>query len=121
MRTCLYFIEKAADRWFRGDHKWRAPIRRILRGPTPIGGIEKVFVNLCRGLDRLGQPYEINLPFSELSPTDRVGVIGRGLLCLDGYDKPNPILAGVALHGHPTEWPDLFDRYPVACYLVHSE
>lgn len=120
-RTCLYFIETPSDRWFKGDHKWRAPVRRLIRGPDPIGGIKSVFVNLCHGLDRLGQPYEVNLPFAELRPGDRVGVIGLGPGCLDGYGRSNPILAGVAVAEHPAVWPDLFERFPVARYVVHCD
>jgi glycosyltransferase involved in cell wall biosynthesis len=118
-RTCLYFIQTPSDRWFKGDHKWRAPIRRLIRGPDPVGGVKGVFVNLCLGLDKLGHPYEINLPFAELRPDDRVGVIGWGVNCLDGYRQPNPILAGVAVAAHPAEFPDLFERFPVARYVVH--
>jgi glycosyltransferase involved in cell wall biosynthesis len=120
-RTCIYYIEVLGDRWFKGDHKWRAPLRRLIRGPDPIGGVKRVFVNLCLGLDRLGHPYEVNLPFAELRPEDRVGIIGRGVECLEGYRQPNPILAGVAVAAHPAECPDLFERFPVARYVVHCE
>ncbi|HEY1796211.1 MAG TPA: hypothetical protein VGG57_08825 [Stellaceae bacterium] len=63
----------------------------------------------------------MNLPFARLRPDDRVGVLGRGRHVLAGYDRPNPILAGIALMTHPTEWPTLCDDYPVAAYLQHSD
>jgi hypothetical protein len=83
--------------------------------------VDKVFLNLCAGLDRLGRDYVVNLPFAELTTEDRVGVIGRGRHALQGYDRKNPILAGVALMDHPSQWPNLLEEYPVARYLSHSK
>ena len=100
---------------------WRAKVRRIIRGPDPIGGIKSVYLNLLRGLDKLGIPYVTNIPYCEIRPSDLVGVIGLGDHCLDGYEKPNPILAGVAVAEHPAAWPSLFEDYPVARYVVHCD
>ena len=83
--------------------------------------MDKVFTNLCLGLDRLGIDYEVNLPFAQLRPDDRVGVLGRGRWSLQGYDRPNPIVAGIGLMTHPSEWPTLCQDYPVVAYLQHSE
>lgn len=122
-RLCLYFKnDTMQDRWLPGDRYPRKLIRRIVRGPDPIGGVERVFLNLCEGLDRLGISYEKNLPFSKLRPGDRVGVLGRGPNCLKGYDHPDiPIVAGIGLMTHPTEWPDLVEKYPIKVYLQHCE
>ncbi len=105
----------------RGDHAIRALVRRIIRGKSRMGGVEKVFYNLCLGLDRLGVEYSVNLPFKELKPDDRVGVLGRGRYSLQGYDRTNPIVAGIGLMTHPSEWPTLCEDYPVKRYLQHSE
>lgn len=121
-RICLYFVrEPERDRWVAGDRFVRPLIRRIVRGPSRPGGIDKVFINLCLGLDRLGIPYEVNLPFDRLRDDDRLGVVGRTRLALQGYDRPNPIVGGVALMTHPSEWPTLCEEYPIAAYLQHSE
>ena len=120
-RAVIYFIDRPADRWFKGDHKFRAPIRRLVRGAAPIGGIERVFINLCKGLDRIGTNYVTNIPFNEIQPTDMVGVIGRGLDCLNDYRQPNLILAGIAVAEHPAQWPTLFSDYPVSAYVVHCD
>lgn len=121
-RCCVYFNEPyPRDRWFKGDHRLRAPLRRLVRGPTPVGGIKSVYVNLLKGLDQLGFDYATNIPFAEIRASDMVGVIGLGTRCLDGYKQENPILAGVAVAQHPAEWPTLFDDYPVANYVVHSD
>jgi len=110
-----------ADRWIPGDHLLRPIIRRLVRGKDPVGGVERVFLNLCAGLDLLGIPYHVNLPFKKLRIGDRVGVLGRGKGCLKGYDKPIPIVAGIGLMTHPTEWPDLCQNYPIKVYLQHCE
>lgn len=121
-RLCLYYRkEPESDRWVPGDRFIRPAIRRALRGTPRTGGVDKVFFNLCRGLDKLGAPYQVNLPFYRLRDDDAIGVLGRGRHCLDGYDRPNPIVAGVALMTHPSEWPKLCEDYPVARYLQHSE
>lgn len=120
-RLRLYYIrEPEQDRWVRGDRHLRPLVRRLLRGPSRPGGIDKVFYNLCAGLDRLGIKYDVNVPFSRLHPDDRIGVLGRGRVCLKGYDCPNPIVAGIGLMTHPSEWPTLCEEYPVAKYLQHS-
>ncbi len=122
-RICLYFkYEPLQDRWLRGDHFVRPFIRRIIRGkPRYVSGVDRVFVNLCAGLDQLGIKYTVNLPFSKLKSDDWVGVVGRGPHVLKGYRAPNPIVAGVALMTHPSEWPTLCGEYPVVKYLQHSE
>jgi len=121
-RICLYYRqEPPRDRWLRGDRYIRPAIRRMVHGRPPPGGIDKVFTNLCLGLDRLNVRYEVNLPFPQLQRDDRVGVLGRGRYGLAGYDRPSPILAGIGLMTHPSEWPTLCDDYPVAAYLQHSE
>ena len=120
-RVCLYFRHSPErDRWIAGDRFIRPLVRRAIRGKPRVGGLEKVFVNLCRGLDRLGVGYNVNLPFESLDDDDRVGVVGLGRHGLKGYRRSNPIVAGPGLMTHPSEWPDLCERYPVTRYLQHS-
>jgi hypothetical protein len=120
-RLCLYYrTAPEADRWLPGDHFVRPLARRILRGRPRLSGVDKVFHNLCLGLDRLGVKYIVNLPFRQLRADDQVGVLGRGRYALKGYDKTNPIIAGIALMTHPHEWPTLCEDYPVKRYLQHS-
>lgn len=121
-RILIYYrYDQYGDRWFRGDARLRAPIRRLLRGPDKIGGIDLVYLNLCAGLDRLGVEFHTNIPFAEIRAGDKVGVIGRGRESLEGYRADNPILAGVAVAAHPAEWPTLFEDYPVSRYVVHCD
>lgn len=96
-------------------------IRRIVRGRYRPRGIDKVFINLCLGLDQLGISYEVNLPFSRLREDDRIAVVGRCRRALEGYDRRNPIVAGPALMTHPSEWPTFCEDYPAVFYLQPSE
>src|SRR6266481_7244690 len=117
-RLCLYFRrEPERDRWLRGDRFARPLARRLLRGKARLGGLDKVFINLCLGLDRLAIDYEVNLPFAQLRPDDRVGVIGRGRWALQGYDRTNRIVAGIGLMTHPSEWPTLCEDYSAVGHL----
>lgn len=104
-----------------GDHVWRAKIRRVIRGPDPIGGIKRVYLNLIAGLEKLGVSYVTNIPFKDIGDGDLVGVVGREPSCLEGYEKKKPMLAGVAVVEHPLEWPTLFDDHPVSQYVVHCD
>jgi hypothetical protein len=120
-RLCLYYLpEPERDRWLAGDRFVRPLVRRLVRGQPRAGGLDKVFINLRLGLDRLGLRYEVNLPFRQLRPDDRVAILGRGHHCLDGYTRSNPIVAGIGLMTHPSEWPTLCTDYPVVRYLQHS-
>ena len=121
-RLCLYYRPPPEkDRWLPGDRHARALVRRMVRGPRRPGGLDKVFINLSRGLDQLGAEYAVNLPFVQVRPEDRVGVLGVGRHCLNGYRQPNPLVAGIGLMTHPSEWPTLCEDYPVVRYLQHSE
>ena len=121
-RIALYYVKPPEqDRWVPGDRWIRGFARRLLRGRQRPGGLDRVFLNLCVGLDRLGITYQVNKPFEEIEADDLVGVLGIGRRCLYGYDRPNPIVAGIGLMTHPSEWPDLCDEYPIVTYLQHSE
>lgn len=121
-RICItYRNEPERDRWLPGDRWIRPVVRRIVRGKPRPGGLDKVFINLRLGLDRIGLKYEVNLPFSRLRPDDLCGVLGIGHHCMDGYPRGRPLVAGIGLMTHPSQWPTLFEDYPVACYLQHSE
>lgn len=109
------------DRWLPGDRWIRPLVRRLVRGPRVPSGVDQVYLNLVAGLRELGVPLQLNPPWQRIGPEDRVGVIGRGRACLAGYDRPNPIVAGVALMTHPSEWPTLCRDYPVARYVQHCE
>lgn len=120
-RIILYYRKPPEkDRFVYGDRWFRPLIRTLIRGKK-IGGIEKVFINLKKSFDLLNIPYLENLPFKYIQPQDRIIVLGKEKFTLEGYSKPNKIVAGIGLMTHPSEWPSLCNDYPVAKYLQHSE
>jgi hypothetical protein len=121
MIQIIYKYPPETDRWLPGDRWVRPIVRRLVRGPRVPSGIDKVFLNLTAGLRELGVPFRVNSRWRDIRPDDHVGVLGRGRAGLAGYDLPNPIVAGVALMTHPSEWPTLCEDYPVARYVQHCE
>jgi hypothetical protein len=117
----LYFRLQRKDRFIPGDRYIIPIIKKILGKKPRISGVKKVFDNLCKGFDLLGINYDVNLPFNKIKPGEPVVVLGSGKYGLDGYKQPNPVIAGIALMTHPSEWPSLFHDYPVAAYLQHSD
>lgn len=121
--TCIHVYFRTPpqqDRWLRGDRYIVPILRRLIRG-RKIGGIEKVFLNLCKGFDQLKVNYTINKPFKYIKADEPVIVLGNGTYALQNYRQANLIIAGIGLMTHPAEWPNLFKEYPVAAYLQHSE
>lgn len=117
----LFYDEPEPDRWLPFDHVPRRFIRRLVRGPARISGHRLVFLNLCRGLDRLGVAYRVNdYRYALTHPREIVGIIGEPYL-LDAYPWKNPILFGASVFSHPSEDPDLFGRLPVRRILVPGE
>jgi len=117
----LYFrTEPSKDRFIPGDRYLRVLLKSLRRQKKP-SGVEKVFLNLCKGFDELKVDYDINLPFKKIRPGEPVVVLGNGKYALSGYHRPNPVIAGIGLMTHPNEWPGLFSEYPVAKYLQHSD
>ncbi len=117
----VYFREQPLGyKWIPGDRYIISRLKRLFKGKR-ISGLEKVFINLCKGFDELGVDYVKNRPFKKIQPGEPVIVLGVGKYALKGYDRPNPVIAGIGLVSHPAEWPDLFTAYPVAKYLQHSD
>lgn len=115
-----YRCPQQKDRCLPGDRYLIALAKRLLK-KKKTSGIKKVFDNLCKGFDELNISYDINLSFNKIKPDEPVVVLGNGNNALNGYKQPNQIIAGIGLMTHPAEWPDLFNEYPVAKYLQHSE
>lgn len=118
-RILVYFKkEPLKDRFFFGDRFLKKLRNYIL--PRKMGSLELVFLNLCKGFEKLNIGYKTNLPFHKIKPTDYIVVLGTGKEVLKGYQQPNKIIAGIGLMTHPAQWPTLFNDYPVVAYLQHS-
>jgi len=114
----LFYEEPDGDRWFPFDRYPRRVIRRVLRGKPRPGGQARVFLNLRKGLDRIGIRYRVNdYAYAKRHPRELACVIGKPFV-LDKVRWKNPILFGAAVYSHPTDDPDLLERLPVKKILV---
>ncbi len=116
----VYFrVPPQKYRFIPGDQHLIWLLKKILR-KNKTSGVKKVFLNLCKGFDELGVSYDVNLPFSKVKTDEPVVALGDGRFALDGYTLKNPVIAGIGLMTHPTNWPNICEEYPIAKYLQHS-
>jgi len=117
----LFYAEPDPDRWLPGDRHPRRLIRCLVRGKPQPGGHQRVFLNLCAGLDQLGVAYRVNDYRSLRQHPEAIAcIIGKPHL-LDAHAWKNPILFGAAGYSHPLDDPDLLKRLPVRGVLVPGE
>jgi len=117
----LFYQEPDPDRWLPYDRYPRRIVRRILRGKPRPGGQTMVFLNLAKGLDRLGVPYRVNdFAHARGHPDELACIVGKPHV-LFGRDWKNPVLFGASVFSHPLDCPDLFERHPVQRMLVPGE
>ena len=115
----LFYEEPENDRWFKYDRYPRKIIRRIIRGPEPIGGVKRWFVNLCAGLDRAGIRYLVN-DYKSLTkgPNQWALVIGKPHVVEKIPDNIN-IIYGPGVAAHPYD-NDFWMRKPNIKHLLIS-
>jgi hypothetical protein len=113
----IFYQEPDPDRWMKYDRYPRRIIRRILRGRDPVGGVQMWFLNLIKGLDILGYPYQIN-DFKALhnDPDAIALVIGKPHL-IDKIPDNIRIIYGPALASHPAD-DDFWDRKNIIHILI---
>jgi hypothetical protein len=117
----LFYEEPDPDRLIAFDRYPRRWIRRLIRGPHRPRGQMRVFLNLCRGLDKLGVSYRVNdYRHAMRNPEEVVGIIGKPFV-LDKVKWKNPIVFGASIFSHPLSDPHLLERLPVKKVLVPGE
>lgn len=117
----LFYEEPENDRWLPFDRHPRRIIRRLVRGKPRIGGQQRVFLNLCAGLDQLGVLYRVNdYRYVKKHPEEIACIIGKPHV-LDKIKWKNPILFGASLFSHPLDDLHLLNRLPVLNVLVPGE
>ena len=121
MTLNLFYQEPDPDRWVPLDRYPRRLVRRIVRGRPRPGGQMMVFLNLVKGLDRIGVPYRVNdFRHARQHPDELACIVGKPQVLLE-HDWRNPVLFGASVFSHPLDCPDLFERYPVRRMLVPGE
>lgn len=117
----LFYQEPDPDRWFPFDRYPRRAVRRLVQETPRPGGHALVFLNLVKGLDRLGVPYRVNdFRYARRHPDELACIIGKPQVLFEREWK-NPVLFGASVFSHPLDCPDLFERYPVQKLLVPGE
>ena len=121
MTLNLFYQEPDPDRWVPFDRYPRRVVRRLVRGEPRPGGQKMVFLNLMKGLDRIGVPYRVNdFRHARQHPGELACIVGKPQVLFD-RDWRNPVLFGASIFSHPLASPDLLDRYPVRRVLVPGE
>ena len=96
----LFYEEPEGDRWLPFDRYPRRLARRVIRGPRRIGGQERMFLNLCEGLRRIGVKFHCNdYAHIRRHPHELACVVGQPIV-LDKMSWRNPILFGAAVFSH---------------------
>ena len=117
----LFYQEPDRDRWVPFDRYPRGLVRRLVRGAPRPGGQMMVFLNLAKGLDRIGVPYRVNdFRHARRHPGELACIVGKPQVLFERGWK-NPVLFGASVFSHPLVCPDLFERYPVRRVLVPGE
>ena len=116
----LFYEEPDPDRWLPFDRYPRRLIRNLVRGPAPVGGTMRAFLNLVAGLERIGVSYRIN-DYRRLE-SDRGAlacVFGKPHV-LEKIPNQTPILFGTSIYSHPSDDPELPRRRKIRRVLVPS-
>ena len=117
----IFYSEPDEDRWLPFDRYPRRLVRRAVRGKRNPGGMERYFLNLREGLDRIGVQYRANsFRYVRKSQGELIGIIGKGQL-LRQHSWCNPIIFGPAVFSHPIDDPSVFSDLPIKTVLVSCE
>lgn len=117
----LFYQEPDPDRWLPLDRYPRRLVRRLARGAPRPGGQMMVFINLAKGLRRLGVPYRVNdFAHARRHPSELACIVGKPHTLFDRAWR-SPVLFGASVFSHPLECPGLLDQYPVRRVLVPGE
>jgi glycosyltransferase involved in cell wall biosynthesis len=116
----IFFQEEDADRWLPLDRHPRRLIRFLVRGPRQPGGARRVFLNLTKGLDRLGVPHRVNdYRYMRQHDEEPVCLIGQPQL-LRNFRHHTPMFFGPALYNHPVDDEALPRRHAIRQIVVPS-
>ena len=103
----IFYEEPENDRWIPYDRYPRRivrfTIRKILRKKAPVGGVKKWFVNLVKGLDILGIPYNINNFKALITTPNAVALVIGKPQVIDKIPDHVKIIYGPAIASHPSD------------------
>ena len=99
----MFFEGGVTDKWFKGDHKLRKFIKRILRKPVHFSsGVDNWFLNLCEGLKQNGIKFTVNDYKNLKKSINPVAVVIAPEKVLDKIPSHIPIIYGPGICSHPS-------------------
>ncbi|MBS0630868.1 MAG: glycosyltransferase [Verrucomicrobia bacterium] len=122
MNRTLHLYDLVAPdrpRWIPGDQYPRALVRAALRPwrGRPPGGLAKVTQNLCLGLAKIGQPYQLHSRPTLFPADGAVGILHGPIDQVRIVASARRCVTGVGILGFPDEWPTLFQDTRAAFHL----
>lgn len=122
MQTLNLFYEQPPKRDKRFPYdRYLQRLRRIVKRGTAPAGQMRMFLNLCKGLERIGVPYRVNdYDYIKRHPTELACIVGKENV-LNKLQWRNPILYGPNVYDHPSDDPELLNRLPIRKIIVTSE
>ena len=126
MKTTLHLYDlkpAAASRWIPGDQYPRALARALMRPwrGRPPGGLAKVTQNLCLGLDRIGQPWQLHARPELPRGDEPLGILDGPVDVVRRMARDHRAMTGVGVIGFPDQWPAMFEETRISCHLQACE
>ena len=107
----LFYEQPEFDRWIPFDRHPRRLIRRVIRGKPQASGHDRVFLNLAKGMDRIGAAYRVN-DFTHIRRnSDEIACVVGKPHVVERIPPATPIVFGSAQFSHPLEERNFFERH----------
>jgi hypothetical protein len=122
MQTLNLFYEQPPKHDLRFPYdRYLQRLRRIIKRGTAPAGQMRIFLNLQKGLDRIGIPYRVNdYDYIQQHPEELACILGKDNV-LNKMPWTNPILYGPNVYDHPSDDPDLLNRIPIRKIIVSCD
>ncbi len=113
----LFYEEPNPDRWIPFDRYPRGFIRRIVRGAPPIGGVQRWYLNLKKGLELIGVDFkDLSYTNPQKNKNNVSCIIGKPHL-IQKCTFTQPIIVGPGLPSHPYDFKD-WEKYNIKKILI---
>lgn len=100
----LFFEGSVTDKWFKGDHKLRKFIKKLLGKRVHFSsGVDNWFLNLCEGLKQNGIKFSVNDYKNLAKSANPVAIVIAPEKILDKIPSHMPIIYGPGICSHPSQ------------------
>ncbi len=116
----LFYEEPNPDRWVPFDRYPRGFIRRIVRGEPPIGGVQRWYLNLKKGLELIGADFkDLSYTNPQKNKHSTSCIIGKPHV-IQKCNHTQPIILGPGLPSHPYDFKD-WEKYNIKKILISCD